>query len=81
MVGTSTLAGVRCPGNCHWRQHVNNSYYFEIYHEDEERTQNDLKQKYAKAEEGKTQVQALIEAINNRLSELDEHIMGMISQV
>ena len=31
-----------CPGGCHWTEHVNNPYYFELYQEDEERTQEDL---------------------------------------
>ena len=70
-----------CPARCHWTQHVNNPYHFEIYQEDEQRTQEDLKRKYAKAEEGMVQVQAMIETINDRLSQLDKHVMEMIGQV
>ena len=71
-----------CPGGgCHWTQHVNNPYYFELYQENEVRTQEDLRQKYAQAAEGKVHVQAMIKTINNRLSQLDEHDMEMIGQV
>ena len=71
-----------CPGGgCHWTQHVNNPYRFELYQEDEERTQEDLRHKYVRAKEGMVQVQAMIKTINNRLSQLDEHVMEMIDQV
>ena len=70
-----------CPGQCHWKQHVNNPYYFEIYEEEEERTQEDLKRKYAKAVAGKSHVQTMIDNMEARLTELDESVMQMINQV
>ena len=71
-----------CPtGACHWTVHCNNPYYFELYQEEEVRTQEDLKQKYAEAQEGKIQVEAMIETIKGRLSQLDDFVMDMISQV
>jgi predicted nuclease with TOPRIM domain len=71
-----------CPGGgCHWTQHVNNPYRFELYQEDEERTQEDLKQKYAEAAEGKVHVQGMIKTINDHLSQLDEHVTEMFDQV
>ena len=70
-----------CPSNCHWSKHVNNPYYFKIYEETEERTQEDLKQKYAKAVAGKTQVEAMIHNMEARLAELDENVMKKIHQV
>ena len=70
-----------CPNHCHWRQHVNNPYRFEIYQEEEIRTANDLKRKYVEAVAGKTQVQHMIKAINDRFSQLDGQIMETIDQV
>ena len=64
-----------CPGGCHWTDHVSNPYRFELYQEDEERTQEDLKHKYVRAKEGMVQVQAMI------ISQLDVHVMEMIGQV
>ena len=70
-----------CPARCHWTQHVNNPYCFEIYYDNEKRTQEDLKRKYAKAEKGKAEVQGMIKTINDYLSQLDEYVMEMITQV
>ncbi len=44
MDGGSQNAKCRvCPGGCHWSRHFNNPYRFELYKEDEERTQDNLK--------------------------------------
>lgn len=70
-----------CPGKCGWRNHVNNPYYFELYQEDEVRTQDDLKRNYAKAVQGKLRVEGMIGTIESRLMQLDQHVMQMISEV
>ena len=52
-----------------------------MYEEEEERTQEDLKQKYAKGVAGKTHVQATINNMEACLVELDESVMQIILQV
>ncbi len=70
-----------CPGGCSWNRHFNNPYRFELYEEDEERTQDDLKQRYFKAVEGKTEVEAMISTTEEYLAQVDELVKGMIRQV
>jgi hypothetical protein len=78
----TTASCMVCPGgDCHWTQHVNTPYRFEIYQEDEEQTQEDLRQNSAQAVEGKVHVQGMIKTINDRLSHLDLHVMEMIGHV
>ena len=80
--GDSDTAMCRvCPGKCTWRKHVNNPYYFELYQEDEVRTQNDLKRNYAEAVQGKIRVESMITTIEDRLMQLDQFVMQMMSEV
>ena len=45
----TTASCMVCPGGtCQWTQHVNNPYRCDMYQEDEERTQEELRQKYVK---------------------------------
>ena len=69
-----------CPGKCTWRKHVNNPYFFELYQEDEVRTQDDLKRNYAEAVQGKIQVESMITTIEDRLMQLDQFVMQMMSK-
>ena len=70
-----------CPGKCTWKKHVSNPYYFEIYQEDEVRTQDDLKRNYEEAVQGKIRAESMIETIENRLLQLDQYVMQMISEI
>ena len=70
-----------CPGKCTWRKHVNNPYYFELYQEDEVRTPNDLMQNYEEAVQGKIRVESMITTIEDRLMQLDQFVMQMMSEV
>ena len=70
-----------CPGKCTWRKHVNNPYYFELYQEDEVRTQDDLKRKYAEAVLGKIQVENMIGTIEDRLKKKNQFVLQMMSEV
>ena len=78
--GTNACCKV-CPGNCHWRQHHNNSYYFEPYEEEETRTSNDLKQRFQDASTRKTGVQGMILKLEKELEDLYNHVFLNIRQV
>ena len=70
-----------CPGKCFWKQHVNNTYRFELYADTEERTSDELKQRYHKAVQGKSKVEGMISTIESYLSTVDTLVMGMIREV
>ena len=53
-----------CPGKCSWRNHVSNSYRFELYQELETRTSDELKAKFDSAMTDPSQVKAMMEKIN-----------------
>ena len=67
-----------CPGNCHWSQHVNAPYRFELYYEVETHTSDDLKKNLSEAIEGKNQIKARIANIEKELDKLQEAIVGKV---
>ena len=70
-----------CPGNCHWSQHVNAPYRFELYYEVETHTSDDLKKNLSEAIEGKNQIEAMIANIEKELDMLQEAIVGKVREV
>ena len=82
MDGNGTDASCKvCPGNCHWRQHHNTSYYFESYEEEETRTSNDLKKQFQDASTKKTGVQGMISKLEKELEDLYNQVFLNIRQV
>ena len=82
MDGNGTKASCKvCPGNCHWRQHHNNPYYFESYEEEETRTSNDLKKQFQDASTKKTGVQGMISKLEKELEDLYNQVFLNIRQV
>ena len=70
-----------CPGNCGWKQHVNNQYYFELYDDFETRTSKDLQTRFHSALEGKNKVQAMMKNMDNFLKRVEACVMGMVKDV
>ncbi|CAG0903456.1 unnamed protein product [Darwinula stevensoni] len=52
-----------CPGMCHWRNHVNNQYRFEIVEEEVKKTSKELKAKYKRAAGEKFTVQGVVKEL------------------
>lgn len=69
-----------CPGGCFWQKHVNNSYRFELYQEDEIRNSADLKDRYDQAVEGKTKVEAMIDNMESELGEYHGAVVDMVME-
>ena len=69
-----------CPGQCPWRNHVNNPYRFEIYQEQETRTIDDFKAKYDSAMSNKGQVEAVMKKMKNELQDMDRTVLQKIKQ-
>ena len=70
-----------CPQNCFWQNHVNNPYRFEIYTEEEEKTSDDLKQKYQTAMQGKNKVEDMVNQINCYLLTVEDDVISKVSEV
>jgi hypothetical protein len=69
-----------CPDKCSWNSHVNNCYRYELYQEDENRTFEDMKQRYQKAKmEGKT-AQDMYEAAKNEYKATQNKVYDMIDR-
>ena len=69
-----------CPGNCHWSQHTNASFRYELYYEVEVQTSDDLKKNLSDALEGKSQIEATINDIERELDMLQRAIVGMVKE-
>ena len=69
-----------CPGNCHWSQHTNASFRYELYYEVEVQTSDDLKKNLSDALEGKSQIEAMINDIERELDMLQRAIVGMVKE-
>ena len=64
-----------------WTQHVNNPYCFEYYTEEEERTNEDLQQRYGEAVKGKTQLESIVANMEQHLQFLHEKVLEMIQKI
>ena len=69
-----------CPGNCHWSQHTNASFRYELYYEVEVQTSDNLKKNLSDALEGKSQIEATINDIERELDMLQRAIVGMVKE-
>ena len=69
-----------CPGNCHWSQHTNASFRYELYYEVEVQTSDDLKKNLSDALEGKSQIETTINDIERELDMLQRAIVGMVKE-
>ena len=70
-----------CPQHCSWQKHVNNSYRFELYEKQVEKTSEDLMKRFVHAVGGKSMADSIIASIEIELQEMQEHVFDMISQV
>ena len=70
-----------CPKKCHWEKHVNNPYYFETYKEKEDRTSEELQEKYKTALQGKNKVEAILHQINYYLLTVEDDVISKIDEV
>ena len=52
-----------CPGKCHWSQHVNDRYCFEVQERTEKRTVEDLRKKYHDAKSGKSKYESIVDSL------------------
>jgi energy-coupling factor transporter ATP-binding protein EcfA2 len=66
--------------NCHWTQHVNNSYRFEIYEEVVTKTYDDVKKRYEEGTRGSISVQGVITHLNEELKAVCESIFEMVQK-
>lgn len=69
-----------CTEKCGWRQHVNNPYMFEMYEDEEERTSDELRQRYEQATSKKTSKEQIIDGIKKELQALEDEVKGLIQQ-
>ena len=70
-----------CPQKCHWNKHVNNPYCFETYKEKEERTSEELQEKYKTALQGKNKVEAILHQINYYLLTVEDDVISKVDEV
>ena len=69
-----------CTKKCGWRNHVNNPYRFEVYEEEEERTSDELRQRYEQATSKKTTKEQIIDGIKKELKALEDEVKDLIKQ-
>ena len=70
-----------CPERCFWQNHVNNPYRFELYKESEERTSEELQEKYKTAMQGKNKVESILSQINYYLLTVEDDVISKVDEV
>ncbi len=69
-----------CTKRCGWRKHVNNPYRYEEYKEEEERTSDELLQRYQQATSKKSVKEQIINGIKKELRQLEEQVIQLIKK-
>ena len=64
-----------CPGKCHYRSHVNQSFYLEKQQVEETRTSEQLRQRFNKATEGRIRSEEVVASLNQQIENIKEDIM------
>ena len=67
-----------CPKRCRWNRHVSNPWRFEVFEETEERTYDELKQRYDEATQAKSRVQVMVANIQAKIRSTYDEIMGLV---
>ena len=69
-----------CPGRCGWRNHVKLPYKYEFYLAIEERTYEDLKQRYGLAKKNGSEIESMIATMKGNLITRKEEVLKMLQQ-
>lgn len=67
-----------CPKRCRWNRHVNNPWWFEVIEEIEERTYDELKQRFDEATQAKSRVQVMVANIQAKIRSTYDETMGLV---
>ena len=83
MIPDSDIDKIRCgvcTKHCGWKNHVNNPYRFELFEEEEERTSDELRQRYEVATSKKTTKEQIIDGIKTQLEKLEKEVSVLIQK-
>ena len=69
-----------CPGKCSWKQHVNNSYRFELYDEYETTTLQEIKNLYDTSVGEKCRTESMLTNIQKQIEQLNDTILKRLAQ-
>ena len=69
-----------CPGKCEWRIHENTQYRIEGYEEEEERTLDELLEKFETVKSDKDAVKVTVEKIGQKVKDLQAKVFEMICE-
>jgi len=67
-----------CPGGCSWQKHRNNTFWIEDYEEEEERTLDELLERFATGKREKNAVNTTVDKIKLKVEDLQKKVFGMI---
>ena len=69
-----------CPKRCRWNRHVNNPWWFEVTEVTEERTYDELKQRYDEATQAKFRKQVMVANIQAKIRSTYDESVGLVVQ-
>ena len=69
-----------CPGKCHWEKHTNNTFRIEGYEEEEERTLDDLLEKFETVKGDKNAVADTVDKIRQKVKDLQAKVFELICE-
>ena len=67
-----------CPKQCRWNKHVNNPWRFEVTEETEERTYDELKQRYDEATQAKSRVKVMVANIQAKIRSTYDETLRLV---
>ena len=67
-----------CPKRCRWNRHVNNPWWFEVTEVTEERTYDELKQRYDEATQAKSRKQVMVANIQAKIRSTYDQTMSLL---
>ena len=70
-----------CPNGCHWSRHVNDQYRMETENVEVEKEYDSKKMLYHKAVEGQTNVEALINKLQNEFDSTQEIVLSFVAEM
>ena len=64
-----------------WKNHVINTYHFELYTDQEVRTSEELRKRYTTALQGKNKVQVILDNLNSSLLKAEDAVISKAHEV
>lgn len=70
-----------CPNNCHWSEHVNDTYRFETQYEAVEKEYGEIRERYDTAVEGQSEAEAVIKQVEQEFKKTNSIVLKFVAEM